>query len=111
LRAAYATPERLWLALGGPGRSERRFQAAWTAFCLACGVLAAVGGFGYALVVWVVTAMLAYGLVHTCASGRASGVDVDVRVAHVLTFEGGKCLRYVSYLDRDEALKVAGLDE
>src|SRR5215218_8433025 len=39
LRAAYASPESLWLALGGPERSERRFRAAWIAFCLACGVL------------------------------------------------------------------------
>jgi len=62
LRAASATPENLWLALGGPERSERRFRAAWIAFCLACGVLAALGGVGYALVVWIVTAMLLFGL-------------------------------------------------
>ena len=62
LRGAYATPESLWLALGGPERSERRFRAAWIAFCLACGVLAALGGLGYALVVWIVSAMLLFGL-------------------------------------------------
>jgi ketosteroid isomerase-like protein len=47
---------------------------------------------------------------HTYARGRGSGVDVDVSVAHVLTFEGGRCLGYVSYHDRAEALKVAGLE-
>ena len=49
--------------------------------------------------------------VRTCARGRASGADVELRVAHVLTFEGGKCLGYVSYRDREEALKVTGLEE
>jgi ketosteroid isomerase-like protein len=45
----------------------------------------------------------------THARGRASGVDVEVPVAHVLTFRGGKCLEFVSYQDRPEALRVAGL--
>jgi len=48
---------------------------------------------------------------HTYARGRASGVDVDVPVAHVLTFERGKCLEFVSYHDRAKALEVAGLEE
>ena len=48
---------------------------------------------------------------HTYARGRGSGVDVEVPVAHVLTFEGGTCLGYVSYHDRAEALRVAGLEE
>ncbi len=47
----------------------------------------------------------------TYARGRASGVDVEVPVAHVLTFEGGKCLGFVSYHDRAEALRVAGVKE
>jgi ketosteroid isomerase-like protein len=46
----------------------------------------------------------------TYARGRGSGVEVEVAVAHVLSFEGGKCLGYVSYHDRAEALRVAGLD-
>src|SRR4051794_39062857 len=45
----------------------------------------------------------------TYAKGRGSGVDVEVAVAHVLSFEDGKCLGYVSYHDREEALRVAGL--
>jgi uncharacterized protein len=48
---------------------------------------------------------------HTYARGRASGADVEVLVAHVLTFERGKCLEFVSYHDRAEALRVAGLEE
>jgi uncharacterized protein len=48
---------------------------------------------------------------HTYARGPGSGVDVEVPVAHVLTFKGGKCMGYVSYHDRAEALRVAGLDE
>ena len=45
----------------------------------------------------------------TYARGPGSGIDVEVPVAHVLTFEDGKCLGYVSYHDRAEALRVAGL--
>jgi ketosteroid isomerase-like protein len=48
---------------------------------------------------------------HTYARGRGSGVDVEVPVAHVLTFRRGKCLGYISYHDREEALRVAGLEE
>ena len=48
---------------------------------------------------------------HTYARGRGSGVDVEVPVAHVLRFYGGKCLGYVSYHDRAEALEAAGLSE
>jgi ketosteroid isomerase-like protein len=46
----------------------------------------------------------------TYARGRASGVDVEVAVAHVLTFRQGKCLEFVSYHDRAEALRVAGVE-
>lgn len=46
-------------------------------------------------------------LLNTVARGQASGVDVEVAVAHVLTFRDGKVLRYVSYHDRDEALRLA----
>jgi ketosteroid isomerase-like protein len=47
----------------------------------------------------------------TLARGRGSGVDVEVPVAHVLTFSDGKCSGYVSYHDREEALRAAGVDE
>lgn len=48
---------------------------------------------------------------HAHARGRGSGVDVDVPVAHVLSFERGKCSTFVSHYDRTEALRSAGLDE
>jgi len=69
LRAAYASPESLWLALGGPERSERRFRAAWIAFCLASGVMATLGVVGYTLVVWIITAMLLFGLARLIWAG------------------------------------------
>jgi ketosteroid isomerase-like protein len=47
----------------------------------------------------------------THARGAGSGIDVEVPVAHVLSFEDGKCLGYVSYHDRAEALRVAGLQD
>lgn len=43
----------------------------------------------------------------TFARGKGSGIDVEVTVGHVLSFRSGKVLRFVSYLDRDEALKAA----
>jgi ketosteroid isomerase-like protein len=48
-------------------------------------------------------------LTRAYARGRESGVEVDVPVAHVLSFEGGKCSAFVSYYDRAEALRSAGL--
>ena len=48
-------------------------------------------------------------LLHTYARGRESGADVEVPVAHVLTFKGGKCMGYVSYHDRAKALRLAGV--
>ena len=48
-------------------------------------------------------------LLHTYARGRESGVDVEMPVAHVLTFEEGKCVGYVSYGDRAKAFRDAGL--
>jgi ketosteroid isomerase-like protein len=46
---------------------------------------------------------------HTYARGRSSGVDVEVPVGHVLTFDDKKCTGYVSYHDREEAIRAAGL--
>jgi ketosteroid isomerase-like protein len=50
-------------------------------------------------------------LTHAYARGRESGVEVDVPVAHVLSFEREKCTGFVSYYDRAEALRSAGLEE
>jgi ketosteroid isomerase-like protein len=48
---------------------------------------------------------------HTSAVGRTSGVEVDMPVAHLLTFESGRCIKSVSYVDRSEALEAVGLRE
>jgi ketosteroid isomerase-like protein len=48
---------------------------------------------------------------HTSARGKSSGIDIDVRVGHVLTFRNGKVLRFVTYLDRSKALKTAKEDQ
>jgi ketosteroid isomerase-like protein len=46
---------------------------------------------------------------NTYSRGRASGIELQPRVAHVLRFRDGKCVKCVTYLDRDEALRAAGL--
>ena len=46
---------------------------------------------------------------NTYGRGRASGVEIELQVAHVLSFEDGKCVKNVTYLDRAEALSAAGL--
>jgi ketosteroid isomerase-like protein len=45
----------------------------------------------------------------THARGRRSGVRLEVPVAHVLTFEHGKCVRSVTHMDRAKGLESAGL--
>jgi uncharacterized protein len=46
---------------------------------------------------------------NTYSRGRGSGIELQPRVAHVLRFRDGKCVKSVTYLDRDEALRAAGL--
>ena len=41
--------------------------------------------------------------------GRVSGVELEVESIHVWELRDGKVGRLVTYLDRDEALKAAGL--
>jgi ketosteroid isomerase-like protein len=41
--------------------------------------------------------------------GRESGVPVQARIAHLYTFRDGKIIRVESFEDRDEALRVAGI--
>jgi ketosteroid isomerase-like protein len=47
----------------------------------------------------------------TRGQGRQSGVEVDGRVAHVWTFQGGRATRCLSFQDRDQALEAVGLRE
>ena len=46
---------------------------------------------------------------NTYSRGRASGIELQPRVAHLLRFRDEKCVECVTYLDRDEALRAAGL--
>jgi ketosteroid isomerase-like protein len=46
---------------------------------------------------------------NTYSRGRASGIELQPQVAHVLRFANEKCVKCVTYLDRAEALRVAGL--
>ena len=46
---------------------------------------------------------------NTYSRGRASGIELQPRVAHLLRFRNEKCVECVTYLDRDEALRAAGL--
>ncbi len=45
----------------------------------------------------------------THARGRRSGIELEIPVAHVLTFERGRCVESVTYTDRGEGLAAAGL--
>lgn len=42
--------------------------------------------------------------------GKASGAETDVRFAHLWTIRDRKAIRMRAYLDRDEALRAAGLE-
>jgi ketosteroid isomerase-like protein len=50
-------------------------------------------------------------LVRTRSTGRASGIVTSAESANVYDFIGGKISRIRIFLDRDEALKVVGLEE
>jgi ketosteroid isomerase-like protein len=43
--------------------------------------------------------------------GAESGVPIDMELAHVNTFEGGKLRRIEEYSDRADGLKAAGLSK
>ena len=49
--------------------------------------------------------------VHTSARGKSSGIDLDVPVGHLFSFREGKVVRFVTYLDRGEALRAAGAEQ
>ena len=46
---------------------------------------------------------------NTYSRGRASGIELQPQVAHVLRFRDEKCVKCVTYLDRAEALEAVGL--
>ena len=43
--------------------------------------------------------------------GAGSGLPIDMELAHVLTFEGGRARRLEEFTDRAQALKAVGLAE
>jgi uncharacterized protein len=43
---------------------------------------------------------------HQTARGKASGVQIDLRIAHLWTIRDGKAVRMQAYFDREEALKA-----
>ena len=45
-------------------------------------------------------------LTHQTARGKTSGVQIDLRIAHLWTIRNGKAVRMEAYFDRDEALKA-----
>ena len=49
--------------------------------------------------------------VRVVGHGAGSGLPVDMRLAHVLTFRDGKIARVGVYYDRSDALKAVGLEE
>jgi ketosteroid isomerase-like protein len=53
--------------------------------------------------------VLAMGTIHI--RGRGSGVETDIPVAGILTFEHGKLTRWEDFRDRRVALEAAGLSE
>ena len=44
-------------------------------------------------------------IVHQSGRGRTSGVEVDARLAHVWTIEGGRAVRWEAVADVDEVLR------
>jgi ketosteroid isomerase-like protein len=48
---------------------------------------------------------------HMTGRGGISGAGFDIRIAHLLTFEGGVVVRGRGFGDRDEARRAARLDD
>jgi|SRR5215204_2981010 len=49
--------------------------------------------------------------VRTLATGGESGIEVEARVAHLMTLREGQLVRIEVYTDRAKALEAAGLSE
>ena len=50
-------------------------------------------------------------IVYLTGRGRQSGADVTARVAHVMTFAGGRVASFTELKDVDEALAAAGVGD
>ncbi len=53
----------------------------------------------------------AVALVRFQATGRGSGVELDVPFVHLFTFRGSKVIRFEAFADRGAAFEAAGLRE
>jgi ketosteroid isomerase-like protein len=49
--------------------------------------------------------------VHVQGRGKASGIEVDMRIFDVWSFRDGKLVHRTSHMDKAEALEAAGLSE
>lgn len=56
------------------------------------------------------TAALSF-TVRFAGHGAASGIPLEMELAHVYTMRDGKAARAVEYMDRVEALEATGLEE
>ena len=43
--------------------------------------------------------------------GKGSGIEIDQRIFAVFTLRGGRIVRWKGFIDRNEALEAAGLQE
>jgi ketosteroid isomerase-like protein len=50
-------------------------------------------------------------LLHEYRRGRGSGVELETKTAVVVAVSGGRVIRIQGYMDRDAALKAAGLSD
>ncbi len=50
-------------------------------------------------------------LIHTTATGRRSGIEIDERVAHVFWLRDATPYRFKVFTERGKALEAAGLSE
>jgi ketosteroid isomerase-like protein len=50
-------------------------------------------------------------LLHEYRRGRGSGVELETKTAVVFAVSGGRVVRIQGYMDRDAALKAAGLSD
>ncbi len=50
-------------------------------------------------------------LLHEYRRGRGSGIELETRTAVVVGVSGGRVVRLQGYMDRDAALKAAGLSK
>jgi ketosteroid isomerase-like protein len=71
----------------------------------------AFGSFHSDIEEWIPAGHAVVALMHHHATGKHSGVDVDLRNWHVFTFRDGKIVRHAQFSTEARALEAAGLPE